>query len=97
MTNVEFIASFLYAFPNSTSTRVRRALFKWKNAPPIRQFKKGQYCWYFNKAGSYMKPMGVNYGYWMKSVEGKGWKLTTKGTEKVNLQAVDFISWYNWD
>lgn len=79
---MQFIANFLNSSPGSTSSAARKALCAWKG----KEFKPGQYTWYFTTAeGSrvegYGFSAGADYGYWEK--RNDGWYLTPKGRTKV--------------
>lgn len=82
LNNVQFIANFLNSNPGSTSTAARKALCAWKG----KEFRPGQYTWYFTTAymsrcWGYGFSAGADYGYWEK--RDGGWYLTEKGRTKL--------------
>ena len=74
MSNIQFLANFLSANPGSGSVAARKALCAWKG----KEYREGQYSWYFS---NYYSGCAKVYGYWEKS--GKGWHLTEKGRSKI--------------
>jgi len=77
-TNVQFLAQLIEQNPGITSTAARRALCAHKG----KEFKPGQYTWYFTTAymsrcWGYGFKAGADYGYWEK--RDGGWHLTEKG------------------
>jgi hypothetical protein len=83
LNNVQFLARLIDSNPGITSTAARRALCAWKG----KEFKPGQYTWYFTTAegsrcwGAPGFSAGVDYGYWEK--RDGGWHITPKGRTKL--------------
>ena len=97
MTNVQFIAHYLYEYPGSRYTDITKALCAWKG----KVWTRGTYCRYFvtNPGGGYYNyttgkacsPVTYSGKYW-KKYEGR-WYLTAPGITKSKCKGMNVV----WD